>query len=68
MQSAELAGCMEFITKLPEGIHSKIGDDGVLLSGGQRQRLAIARAFYKDSPIIIPVSYTHLTLPTMDHV
>ena len=32
---------------------SKIGDDGVLLSGGQRQRLAIARAFYKDSPIII---------------
>ena len=53
MQSAELAGCMEFITKLPEGINSKIGDDGVLLSGGQRQRLAIARAFYKDSPIII---------------
>ena len=38
---------------MPEGFESEIGDDGVLLSGGQRQRLAIARAFYKDSPIII---------------
>ena len=44
---------MEFIENLPEGFESEIGDDGVLLSGGQRQRLAIARAFYKDSPIII---------------
>ena len=52
-RSARLAGCLEFIDKLPEGINSEIGDDGVLLSGGQRQRLAIARAFYKNSPIII---------------
>ena len=52
-ESAKLAGCMEFIENLPEGFESEIGDDGVLLSGGQRQRLAIARAFYKDSPIII---------------
>ena len=44
---------MEFIEKLPEGFNTEIGDDGVLLSGGQRQRLAIARAFYKDAPIII---------------
>ena len=52
-ESAKLSGCSEFIEKLPEGFESEIGDDGVLLSGGQRQRLAIARAFYKDSPIII---------------
>ena len=52
-ESANLSGCTEFIEKLPEGFESEIGDDGVLLSGGQRQRLAIARAFYKDSPIII---------------
>ena len=52
-ESAKLSGCTEFIEKLPEGFESEIGDDGVLLSGGQRQRLAIARAFYKDSPIII---------------
>lgn len=52
-ESAKLSGCIEFIENLPEGFESEIGDDGVLLSGGQRQRLAIARAFYKDSPIII---------------
>ena len=52
-ESAKLSGCEEFISNLPEGYESEIGDDGVLLSGGQRQRLAIARAFYKDSPIII---------------
>ena len=53
MESARFSGCLDFINKLPEGINSEIGDDGVLLSGGQRQRLAIARAFYKNSPIII---------------
>ena len=53
IESAKQAGCFDFIEQLPEGFESEIGDDGVLLSGGQRQRLAIARAFYKDSPIII---------------
>ena len=52
-ESAKLAGCDDFIENLPDGYESEIGDDGVLLSGGQRQRLAIARAFYKNSPIII---------------
>ena len=52
-EAAEISGCSEFISRLPEGFTSEIGDDGVLLSGGQRQRIAIARAFYKDSPIII---------------
>ena len=52
-ESALQAGCIDFIESLPESFESEIGDDGVLLSGGQRQRLAIARAFYKDSPIII---------------
>ena len=52
MEPVRLAGCLEFIDKLPEGINSEIGDDGVFRRG-QRQRLAIARAFYKNSPIII---------------
>ena len=52
-EAAKISGCNEFISRLPEGFKSEIGDDGVLLSGGQRQRIAIARAFYKDSPIII---------------
>ena len=66
-EAAKISGCNDFISRLPEGFKSEIGDDGVLLSGGQRQRIAIARAFYKDSPIIIldAVSYTHLTLPTI---
>src|SRR5690606_16214142 len=47
------ANAMEFIDQLPEGIHTTVGDDGVMLSGGQRQRLAIARALLKDAPILI---------------
>lgn len=51
--AAEAAHAMEFIRKLPEGIHTLIGEDGVLLSGGQRQRIAIARALLNDAPILI---------------
>jgi subfamily B ATP-binding cassette protein MsbA len=43
----------DVITGLPDGIESSIGDNGMRLSGGQRQRLAIARAIYKDAPILI---------------
>ena len=43
----------EFISAMPEGLETLIGDDGVLLSGGQRQRIAIARALLKDSPLLI---------------
>ncbi|HHJ15316.1 MAG TPA: lipid A export permease/ATP-binding protein MsbA [Gammaproteobacteria bacterium] len=51
--SAEAACAMSFIRELPEGIHTRIGDRGVLLSGGQRQRIAIARAILKDAPILV---------------
>ena len=43
----------DVITGLQDGIESSIGDNGMRLSGGQRQRLAIARAIYKDAPILI---------------
>lgn len=43
----------EFIAKLPEGMATLIGEDGVMLSGGQRQRLAIARALLKDAPLLV---------------
>ena len=42
----------DLIKSLPNGLETKIGDNGVRLSGGQRQRIAIARAFYRDTKII----------------
>jgi ATP-binding cassette subfamily B protein len=53
VSAAKLANAHEFITKLPDGYHTDIGQRGVKLSGGQKQRLSIARAFLKDPAIII---------------
>ncbi|MBQ0831402.1 lipid A export permease/ATP-binding protein MsbA [Marinobacter sp.] len=52
-EAAGKAHALEFIDRMPEGLDTMIGDNGVMLSGGQRQRLAIARALLKDAPILI---------------
>ncbi len=51
--AAAKAHALEFIDRMPDGLDTVIGDNGVMLSGGQRQRLAIARALLKDAPVLI---------------
>lgn len=53
LAAAQASYAMEFIERLPNGLDTLIGENGVLLSGGQRQRIAIARAILKDAPILI---------------
>jgi len=52
-KALEISELGEVIDRLPDGLDSKIGEKGCLLSGGERQRLGIARAIYKNSPIVI---------------
>lgn len=53
MEAARAAHVLEFTERLPEGLNTLVGERGALLSGGQRQRIAIARALYKNAPILI---------------
>jgi len=53
MEAAKMANCEEFVSLLPEGYKTRIGENGSELSGGERQRISIARAFLKDAPIIL---------------
>ena len=53
VEAAEKACCDEFISKLPNGDNTVIGEGGATLSGGEKQRITIARAIMKDAPIII---------------
>ena len=53
MEAARAANCDDFVSKLPEGYMTVIGENGAKLSGGERQRISIARALLKDAPIIL---------------
>ena len=53
LEAAREANAMDFISALPEGLDTQVGERGVKLSGGQRQRLSIARVFLKNPPILI---------------
>ena len=53
MAAARAANCDDFVSRLPEGYMTVIGENGAKLSGGERQRISIARALLKDAPIIL---------------
>lgn len=52
-RAARLAQAWDFISQLPRGLATEIGDNGIRLSGGQQQRLALARALFRDPPVFI---------------
>jgi len=51
--AAQAANAHDFITQLPQGYDTPVGERGMTLSGGERQRISLARAFLKDAPILI---------------
>ena len=68
INAAIKAHCHEFISKLPNGYDTSIGDGGATLSGGEKQRISIARAILKDSPIIILDEATASVDPENEHL
>ncbi len=66
-RAARLAGAHDFITSLPEGYATTIGERGYSLSGGQRQRIAIARAILADPRVLILDDATSSVDPTKEH-
>ena len=53
LAAAKAANCDDFVSRMPEGYKTTIGENGALLSGGERQRISIARAILKDAPIVL---------------
>ncbi len=67
-EAVDLAQCRDIITKLPDGLHTRIGVEGTYLSGGEQQRIVLARAFLKDAPIVVLDEATAFTDPENEHL
>ncbi len=68
LRAAQAAGAMDFISDLPDGLDSRLGEHGSSLSGGQRQRLSLARAILRDSPLVILDEATSQVDPESERV
>jgi ATP-binding cassette subfamily C protein CydCD len=69
LRAVAQAALTEFVSTLPDGLATRVGERGVQLSGGQRQRVAIARAFLKDAPVLVLDEATsHLDTLSEDQV
>ena len=64
----ELAQCSQIISRLPNGLNTKIGTEGTYLSGGEQQRIALARALLKDAPIVVLDEATAFTDPENENL
>lgn len=67
VEAAKRARCHEFITQLPDGYDTVVGEGGSTLSGGEKQRISIARAILKDAPIVILDEATSSVDPENEH-
>ena len=68
VEAAKKACCHDFITKLPRGYDTVIGEGGGTLSGGEKQRISIARAILKNAPVIILDEATASVDPENEHL
>ena len=66
--AARAAQCHEFISNLPDGYDTRIGDKGVFLSGGEAQRICVARAILKNAPILVLDEATAFADPENEHL
>lgn len=67
LRALEQAQCEEILAKLPRGLDTRIGSDGIHLSGGEQQRIVLARAMLKDAPIVVLDEATAFADPENEH-